>query len=82
VQHAVQALGSVKSQRAISTAERSATIVIDARYGKWVTGTAQIVVPASPIAADVLNPMVNIPAASSGPAGASGVPSSSTGQSG
>jgi hypothetical protein len=81
VQHAVEALGGARAQRAIDAAEKQASVQIDPRYGTWIPATAQIVSPLSPALPDVLNSSVNSPATSRSSSTFSTVPSSA-GQSG
>ena len=82
VQHAVQALGSTKSQQVIDDAERTASVQIDPRYGKWVITAAQIETPSPPASLNVLDPSVNSPAVASASSSPFGASTSSTGQSG
>jgi hypothetical protein len=62
VQSAVQSAGATKTRLAIDALEKRSQISVDGRYGKWVPAGSQVVVPSSPLSADVLNPTVNSPA--------------------
>jgi hypothetical protein len=82
VERAVQAAGALKFQRALYSEEKAASVTVDPRYGRWVINAAQVLVPLTPVAEDVLNPSVNSPSVTSASASPLGAPSTSTGQSG
>jgi hypothetical protein len=62
VQSAVQNAGADKARVVINSAERSAAVSVDPRYGTWKRDQSRIFVPAVPPALDVLNAVVNSPA--------------------
>jgi hypothetical protein len=81
VEEAVQGKGTSKAQAALTALERRSNITIDPRYGVWVPGVAQVLVPFTPPPSDVLNTGANTVASPSN-ASASGSGSSSGSASG
>jgi PPIC-type PPIASE domain len=65
VAQAVQSKGSTKAQAAITAKERHSTVTVDPRYGVWVPGAAQVLVPFTPQTSDVLNAGANTAGATS-----------------
>ncbi len=65
VAEAVQQKGASKTQAAITVLERHSTITVDPRYGKWVSGAAQVSLPFTPQTSDVLNARANSAGATS-----------------
>jgi hypothetical protein len=59
VESAVQSAGTSKTRAVIDAAEKHASVSVDQRYGEWVPGRAEVLAPSSPLATDVLNPLVN-----------------------
>ena len=56
---AAQAAGSQVAQRAVTAAERRASVSVDPRYGTWVPVSASVFTPFTPRVTDVLNPVAN-----------------------
>jgi hypothetical protein len=67
VESAVQAAGAAKARTIIDTAEKSANISVDQRYGTWEPAQAQILPPAVPLPADVLHPTADGSATTTAP---------------
>jgi hypothetical protein len=82
VERAVQSAGALRFRQALFKEERAASVTVDPRYGRWVTTAAQILVPLTPAAGDVLNSTVNISSVTTVSANPLGAASTSTGQSG
>jgi len=61
VSQAVQQVGAKATQKAITAAERHATVKVDPRYGIWVPVTANVFTPLTPKGSDVLNASANQP---------------------
>ena len=59
VEQAVQQAGSTATQKAITAAERHASVSVDPRYGVWVPVQATVFTPLTPSNSDVLNPSAN-----------------------
>jgi hypothetical protein len=59
VSQVAQSAGSQVAQRAITTAERHASVSVDPRYGTWVPVSASVFTPFTPERTDVLNPGAN-----------------------
>jgi hypothetical protein len=59
VSQVAQNTGSQVAQRAITTAERHASVKVDPRYGTWVPVSASVFTPFTPERTDVLNPAAN-----------------------
>ncbi len=59
VEQAVQQAGAASTQRAITAAERRASVTVDPRYGVWVPVQASVFTPFTPHTSDVLNPSAN-----------------------
>jgi hypothetical protein len=80
VQRAAETAGGAKAQAAITRAEKQAVVSVNPRYGTWARTGAEILLPTSPAASDVLNSAVNATAQKAVSPLGSGT--SSTGQSG
>ncbi|HEY1829030.1 MAG TPA: peptidylprolyl isomerase [Acidimicrobiales bacterium] len=63
VKNAVELVQSKKAESAIGTAEHHASVTLDPRYGTWHSLNAQVLVPKTPLPADVLDAGVNSPVA-------------------
>ncbi|HWF15427.1 MAG TPA: hypothetical protein VG244_04545, partial [Acidimicrobiales bacterium] len=59
VSQAVQEVGAKATQAAISAAERRASVHVDPRYGRWVSGSSAVFTPFTPATSDVLNAPAN-----------------------
>jgi hypothetical protein len=59
VSQVAQNAGSQVAQRAITAAERHASVSVDPRYGTWVPVSASVFTPFTPERTDVLNPTAN-----------------------
>ena len=59
VSQAVQQVGAKATQRAITAAERRASVNVDPRYGIWVPVAASVFTPLTPKTSDVLNSSAN-----------------------
>jgi hypothetical protein len=77
---AVQAAGSTATQKALTVVERRSSVSVNPQYGVWVPVSASVFTPLAPEPADVLNATANVgrvaPAAVSGSASSSSIPSS------
>lgn len=65
VEQAVLTAGTTKANALLEAANRRAQVTADPRYGRVKPGTVALLSPASPPAASVLDPVANLPAASS-----------------
>jgi hypothetical protein len=59
VSDVVQQRGATVTQKAVTAAERHATVQVDPRYGVWVPVTASVFPPLTPPASDVPNASAN-----------------------
>ena len=59
VAQAVQQAGAKATQKAITAAERHASVDVDPRYGVWVPVAASVFTPLTPSTSDVLNSSAN-----------------------
>jgi hypothetical protein len=59
VQGAVEAAGSADTSKAIQAKEKRSDVSVDPRYGKWISGVAQILTPLTPEGSDVPNATAN-----------------------
>ncbi len=55
----VEEAGASRTQKAITAAERRASVSVDPRYGVWVPVQASVFTPLTPATSDVLNPSAN-----------------------
>jgi hypothetical protein len=72
VEQAVQRAGSTATQKAITAAERQASVRVDPRYGVWVPVQASVFTPLTPSNSDVLNPSANQAGVAPAAAGSNG----------
>lgn len=59
VESAVESAGSSRANTVIESAEKSAKVSVDPRYGEWAAASAHVLPPSSPVGDDVLNPSAN-----------------------
>jgi hypothetical protein len=72
VEQAVQQAGSTATRKAITAAERHASVRVDPRYGVWVPVQASVFTPLTPGNSDVLNPSANQAGVAPAAAGSNG----------
>ena len=60
VANAVQQAGSTATQKALTTDERTSSVIVNPRYGVWVPANASVLTPLTPEPTDVLNATANV----------------------